>query len=89
MVADETMQRTNRPVMPVPSGNKSKLDRAQPVHIRSNQGHTFFELDGPRVPELRHLLSRFPGPDPDDPVDAYVYAVELGHKLRGKALIVT
>ncbi len=89
MVADETMQHTNRPVMPQPTGNKSKLDRAQPVSIRSTQGHTFFDLDGPGVQGLRHLLSRFPGPDPDDPVDAYVYAVELGHKLRGKALIVT
>jgi len=87
MVADETVQNTNRPVIPEGTGNKSKLDRAQPTSIRCQQGHTYFVMDGPGVPGLRHLLSRFPGPDPDDPIDAYVYAVELAHKQRSKALI--
>lgn len=87
MVADETVQNTNLPVVPISPRNRDKLDRAQPVSIRSSQGHTFFVLDGPGVPGLRHLLSRFPGPDPDDPVDAYVYAVELGHTLRNKAVV--
>lgn len=88
MVADETVQRTSLPVEPVHPGNKSKLDRAQPVSIRSEQGHTYFELDGPGVAGLRFLLSRFPGPDPDDPVDAYVYAVELAHTLANKFMVV-
>lgn len=88
MVADETVQNTNLPVIPISPKNKSKLDRAQAPSIRSVQGHTFFDLDGPGVAGLRHLLSRFPGPDPDDPVDAYVYAVELGHEQRSKAVVV-
>lgn len=87
MVADETVQNTNLPVIPIPTKNKSKLDRAQAPSIRSVQGHTFFDLDGEGVPGLRHLLSKFPGPDPDDPVDAYVYAVELGHQQRSKAVV--
>jgi hypothetical protein len=88
MVADETVSQTNRPVIPISPKNKNKLDRAQPVSIRADQGHTFFEMEGPGVAGLRHLLSRFPGPDADDPVDAYVYAVELAHTLRGKMLVV-
>lgn len=88
MVADETVTKTNLPVIPISPRNQSKLDRAQPVSIRSEQGHTFFELDAPGVAGLRHLLSRFPGPDPDDPVDAYVYAVEESHKLANKYLVV-
>jgi len=87
MVADETVQQTSLPVVPVPTKNKDKLDRAQAPSIRSAQGHTFFDLDGVGVPGLRHLLSRFPGPDPDDPVDAYVYAVELGHDQRSKSVV--
>ncbi len=88
MVADETVMQTNRPVVPLGTQNKDKVDRALPVSIRANQGHTFFVERGPRVQELRFLLSRFPGPDADDPVDAYVYAVELAHKLRSKAIVV-
>ena len=87
MVADETVQQTNLPVVPISPKNKSKLDRAQPVSIRTSQGHCFFDLDAPGVAGLRHLLSRFPGPDPDDPIDAYVYAVELGHQQRAKTVV--
>ena len=87
MVADETVQHTNLPVIPIPTKNKSKVDRAQAPSIRSAQGHTYFDLDGEGVPGLRHLLSRFPGPDPDDPVDAYVYAVELAHQQRNKSVV--
>lgn len=87
MVADETIARTRIPVMPITPGNKSKLDRAIPTSIRAEQGHIFFDARGNGVQTLRHLVSRFPGPDPDDPLDAFVYAVEMGHTIRSKSLV--
>ena len=87
MVADETIMRTSTPVEPIHPGGKDKVDRAVPVSIRAEQGHLFFDANGPGVKQLRFLMSRFPGPETDDPIDAVVYAVELGHQMRSKFLI--
>lgn len=89
MVADETVTKTHIPVIPISPGGKDKLDRALPTSIRAEQNHIYFDIDGPKVKTLRYLLSRFPGPDPDDPVDAFVYAVELGQTMRSKFLVAT
>ena len=87
MVADETVMQTRKPVEPIHPGGKDKVDRAVPVSIRAEQGHLFFDASGPGVKQLRFLMSRFPGPEPDDPIDATVYAVELAHQMRSKFLI--
>ncbi len=38
---------------------------------------------------LRELLLKFPGPDIDDPVDAFVYAVELAASVKNRTLQVS
>ena len=91
MVADETVAKTSTPVEPILPKGKDKVDRAVPVSIRADQGHVYFVAEGNggqgRVKQLRFLLSRFPGPEIDDPVDAFVYAVELAHQMRSKFLV--
>lgn len=89
LLADEFIQKSRVPVVPLSHGSKSKIDRALPVAIRASQGHIYFESGIPSVRALRELLLKFPGPDIDDPVDAFVYAIQLGAELRSKTLIVS
>ena len=89
LVADETVQKTRIPVDPVSPGSKSKTDRALPVAIRASQGHIYFQSGDPMLQALRQLLLRFPGPDIDDPVDAFVYAVELAATVRNRTMTVS
>lgn len=87
LLADEFVRRSRIPVQPEHPGSRSKLDRALPVAIRGSQGHIYFESGRPGLRALREILLQFPGPLPDDPVDAFVYAVEGGAKLRSKFLV--
>jgi phage terminase large subunit-like protein len=87
LLADEVVRLSRIPVQPEHPGSKSKLDRALPVAIRASQHHVYFESGKPSLRALRELLLQFPGPMPDDPVDAFVYAIEGGAKLRNKFLI--
>jgi len=87
MVADETIRRTRIPVAPVSPKGKNKVDRALPVAIRGSQHHIYFESGKPSLRALRELLLQFPGPVADDPVDAFVYAVEGAADLRSKFLV--
>lgn len=87
LLADEFVRKSRIPVVPEHPGSRSKLDRALPVAIRGSQHHIYFESGKPSLRALRELLLQFPGPMPDDPVDAFVYAVEGGAKLRSKFLI--
>jgi hypothetical protein len=89
LVADETVTKTRIPVEPVSPGAKSKEDRALPVAIRASQSHIYFESGNPGVRALRELLLKFPGPDIDDPVDAFVYAVELAASVKNRTLQVS
>ena len=89
MLADEFIQKTRVPVLPVSPGSKSKVDRALPVAIRASQGHVYFESGKPSLRALRELLLKFPGPDIDDPVDAFVYAIQVASELRSKTLTVS
>lgn len=89
LVADQTIQKTRIPVEGVSPGSRSKTDRALPVAIRASQGHIYFEGGKPMLRALRELLLKFPGPDIDDPVDAFVYAVELGASMRNRTLMVS
>ena len=88
VVADQTVSKTSIPVEGVSPKSKSKVDRALPVAIRASQGHVYFDMSGPGVRALRELLLKFPGPDIDDPVDAFVYAVELAAKIKNRSLVV-
>lgn len=86
LVADEFIRRTRVPVVKAyPS--KNKVDRALPVAIRASQGHVYFESGIPNIRALREILLQFPGPMMDDPVDAFVMAVEGAAELRAKYLI--
>lgn len=87
LLADEFVRKSRIPVQPEHPGSKSKLDRALPVAIRGSQHHIYFESGKPSLRALREILLQFPGPMPDDPVDAFVYAIEGGAKLRSKFLI--
>jgi hypothetical protein len=89
LVADETVTKTRIPVEPVSPGAKSKVDRALPVAIRASQSHIYFQSGIPGVRALRELLLKFPGPDIDDPVDAFVYAVELAASVKNRTLQVS
>lgn len=89
LLADEFIRKSRVPVVPVHPGGKSKVDRALPVAIRASQGHIYFESGGPKMRALREVLAQFPGPMADDPVDAFVYAVELAAMMRSKYLIAT
>ena len=89
LVADQTISKTGIPVEPVSPGSKSKTDRALPTAIRASQGHIYFESGKPDLRALRELLLRFPGPDIDDPVDAFVYAVELAATMRNRMMVVS
>lgn len=89
MLADEFIRKSRIPVVPISPGSKSKVDRALPVAIRASQGHIYFESGIPSVRALRELLLKFPGPDIDDPVDAFVYAVQMGAELRSKTLVIS
>ena len=89
LVADETVTKTRIPVEPVSPGAKSKVDRALPVAIRASQSHIYFQSGIPNVRALRELLLKFPGPDIDDPVDAFVYAVELAASVKNRTLQVS
>lgn len=87
MVADETVRKSRIPVETFKPG-KDKLDRALPVAVRASQGHIYFDSEGgERVRTLREILLRFPSELHDDPVDAFVMAVEGAAKLRSKFLI--
>jgi phage terminase large subunit-like protein len=86
MVADETVRKTRIPVRPVKSV-KNKLDRALPVAIRASQGHVYFQSGVESVRALREILVRFPSEIADDPVDAFVYAIEGAAELRSKFLV--
>ena len=88
LVADQTVAKTRIPVEGVSPRSKSKVDRALPVAIRASQGHIYFDGAGPGVRALRELLLKFPGPDIDDPVDAFVYAVELAASIKNRTLVV-
>ena len=88
LVADQTVSKTRIPVEGVSPRSKSKVDRALPVAIRASQGHVYFDGAGPGVRALRELLLKFPGPDIDDPVDAFVYAVELAASVKNRTLVV-
>ena len=87
MVADETVRKTRIPVVPVSPKGKNKVDRALPVAIRASQGHIYFESGGRGLQPLMEVLRDFPGTMIDDPVDAFVYAVEGAAELRSKFLI--
>lgn len=89
MLADEFVRRSRVPVEPLYTKGKDKVDRALPVAIRSSQGHVYFESGSPKMRALREILIQFPGPMADDPVDAFVYAVELAATIRSKFLIST
>lgn len=87
LLADEFVRKSRTPVQKfVPT--KSKVDRALPVAIRASQGHIYFQSNGdPKLRVLRELLLQFPGPVADDPVDAFVMAVEGAALLRSKFLV--
>lgn len=86
MVADETVRETRIPVQPVRTV-KNKEDRALPTAIRMSQGHIYFETDGPKVKSLLQILRKFPSPMVDDPVDAFVYAVEGAAELKSRFMV--
>ena len=86
LLADEFVRKTRVPIVKMPS-TKSKVDRALPVAIRASQGHIYFESGKPLVRTLREVLLQFPGPMADDPVDAFVMAVEGAATLRSKFLV--
>lgn len=87
MVADETVRETRIPVEPVRTV-KNKEDRALPVAIRMSQGHIYFDTEeGPKVRSLVQILRKFPSPMVDDPVDAFVYAVEGAAKLKSRFMV--
>jgi hypothetical protein len=87
LLADEFIRVTRIPIEKVSPGSKSKVDRALPVAIRASQGHVYFESGIPSVRALRELLLRFPGPEIDDPVDAFVYAIETGASVRARYMV--
>lgn len=87
LLADEFVRKSRIPVQPVHPGGKSKIDRALPVAIRASQGHVYFESGNPGCRALREMLVQFPGPMADDPVDAFVYAVEGAATMRSKFLV--
>lgn len=87
LLADEFVRKSRIPVQPVHPGSKSKVDRALPVAVRASQGHIYFESGVPTLRGLREILLQFPGPMPDDPVDAFVYAIEGAALLRSKFLV--
>lgn len=88
MVADEFIRKSRIPVRKFVSV-KDKVDRALPVAIRAGQRHVFFDEHGPRVRELRHIVANFPSEALDDPVDAFVMAVEGAAELKSKFLMVS
>jgi len=87
MVADETVRKSRIPVEPVHPKGKNKVDRALPVAIRASQGHVFFESGGKGLPPLMQILRDFPGTMIDDPVDAFVYAIEMAAAIRSKFIV--
>ena len=87
LLADELVRKSRIPVDPVTPKGKSKVDRALPVAIRASQGHVYFQSGGKGLTALMEVLRDFPGTMIDDPVDAFVYAVEGAAKLRSKFLI--
>lgn len=87
LLADEVVRRSRIPVDAVLPKGKSKVDRALPVAIRASQGHIYFESGGKGLMPLMEILRDFPGTMIDDPVDAFVYAVEGAAKLRSKFLV--
>jgi phage terminase large subunit-like protein len=87
LLADEFVRKSRTPVQKF-HPTKSKVDRALPVAIRASQGHVYFQANGdPKLRTLRELLLQFPGPISDDPVDAFVMAVEGAAELRSKFLV--
>lgn len=88
MVADEFMRKSRVPVRKFTSV-KDKVDRALPVAIRAGQGHIYFDQHGPRVRELKHIVATFPSEAADDPVDAFVMAVEGAAELKSKFITVS
>lgn len=87
LLADEFIRKSRVPVQKIHPGGKSKIDRALPVAIRGSQGHIYFQSGIPSLRALREILLQFPGPQADDPVDAFVYAIETAAELRSKFLI--
>ena len=87
LLADEFVRKSRIPVQPVHPGSKSKIDRALPVAVRASQGHVYFESGKPGNRALREMLIQFPGPMADDPVDAFVYAIEGAANLRSKYMV--
>lgn len=86
MVADETVRTTRIPVEPVRTV-KDKQDRALPSAIRMSQGHVYFDMGGPKVRSLVQILRKFPSPLVDDPVDAFVYAIEGAAELKSRFMV--
>ena len=87
MVADEFVRASRIPVQkftPV----KNKIDRALPVAVRAGQGHVYFEASGPKVRTLHAIVAKFPSEAADDPVDAFVMAVEGAAELKSKFLAI-
>lgn len=87
LLADEFVRKSRIPVQPVHPGSKDKVDRALPVAVRASQGHVYFESGKPGNRALREMLIQFPGPMADDPVDAFVYAIEGAANLRSKYMV--
>lgn len=87
LLADEVVRKSRIPVDAVLPKGKSKVDRALPVAIRASQGHIYFESGGRGLVALMEILRDFPGTMIDDPVDAFVYAVEGAAKLRSKFMV--
>lgn len=88
MVADEFMRKSRIPVRKFTSV-KDKVDRALPVAVRAGQGHVYFDQRGPKVRELRDIVANFPSEAADDPVDAFVMAVEGASELKSKLIYVS
>ncbi len=86
LLADEVIRKQRIPVRKV-HPVKSKVDRALPVAVRAEQSHIYFDSVIPSVRALREILTVFPHGVMDDPVDAFVYAVEGGAELRSKFLV--
>ena len=88
LLADEFIRKSRIPVQKhYPT--KSKVDRALPVAVRASQGHVYFESGVQNNRVLREILLQFPSPLPDDPVDAFVMAIEGAAELRSKFLVTT
>lgn len=86
LLADDLIRMQRVPVIKIHSV-RSKVDRALPVAVRAEQGHIYFDSEIPSVRALREILTVFPHGHMDDPVDAFVYAIEGAAELRSKFLV--